>query len=74
MRPSQIEKYAVLLTGIWAVLKILTFLIPPLLRWSRIPLHILFLFAACFCLLSIFAEREKKRRKAEILNRQQKQS
>ena len=47
MSRKQAEIYAYILSGIWMILKLLTFIITPLLNPLRWVLHIL-LLAACF--------------------------
>lgn len=60
MSRRQAEIYAYILSGIWMIMKLLTFIITSLLNPLRWVLHIL-LFAACvFFVLSLFLPRKSK--------------
>ncbi len=56
MKRSQAEETACILTGIWMALKLLTFIITPLLNMMRWPLRLILLAALCFWLYFIFLD------------------
>lgn len=63
MSRKQAEIYAYMLSGIWMILKLLTFIITPLLNPLRWVLHILLPAACCFFALSLYLAPKSRKSK-----------
>ena len=56
MTRTQAEQTACILTGIWMIFKLLTFIITPLLNMMRWPLRLILLAAVCFWIYFIYLD------------------
>ena len=65
MNRKQAELYAYLLFGLWLGLKLLTFIITPLLALLRWPLHIIFIAAAAMYAHYLYLDAQKKKQKTK---------